>query len=59
MDRAGVPIDSKLRKVENIFFPKDIRKIPDLDTTAEKLLSAQVVLPNANTLGGDGVDGQA
>ena len=29
MDRAGVPTNSELRKVENIFFPEDIREIPD------------------------------
>ena len=27
MDRATVPADSDLRKIENIFFPEDIRKI--------------------------------
>ena len=37
MDRAGVPADSELRRVENIFFPEDIR---DSDTTVKKLLSA-------------------
>ena len=26
MDWAGVPADSKLRRLENIFFPEDIRK---------------------------------
>jgi len=29
MDRAGVPADFELRRVENIFFPEDIREIPD------------------------------
>ena len=29
LDRAAVPADSDLRKVENIFFPEDIREIPD------------------------------
>ena len=29
MDRAGVPVDSEIRRVENIFFPKDIQEIPD------------------------------
>ena len=28
-DRAAVPADSDLRKAENIFFPEDIREIPD------------------------------
>ena len=27
MDRATVPADSDLRKIENIFFPEDIREI--------------------------------
>ena len=29
LDRAAVPADSDLRKVENIFFPEDILEIPD------------------------------
>ena len=28
MDRAAVPADSDLRKIENIFFPEDICEIP-------------------------------
>ena len=28
LNRAGVPADSKLRRAENIFFPKDIREVP-------------------------------
>ena len=52
MDRARVPVDSELRRVENIFFPEDILEIPESDTVAEKLISAQIVLPNANPLGG-------
>jgi len=28
LDRAAVPTDSDLRKIENIFFLEDIRKIP-------------------------------
>ena len=28
MDRAAVPADSNLRKIENIFFPEDIGEIP-------------------------------
>ena len=35
MDRAGVPIDSELRKADNIFFPKDIREIPESDLPPE------------------------
>ena len=29
LDRAAVPADSDLRKIENIFFPEDIREILD------------------------------
>ena len=28
MDRAAVPANSDLRKIENIFFPENIREIP-------------------------------
>ena len=42
-----------------MFFLEDIQEIPDTDTPAEKLLSAQAALPDTNTLGGEGVDGQA
>ena len=31
LDWAAVPADSDLRRIENIFFPKDIRKIPTSD----------------------------
>ena len=37
LDRAAVPADSDLRKVENIFFPKDIREIPDAVSPEEPL----------------------
>ena len=37
LDRAAVPTDSDLRKVENIFFPEDIREIPDAVTPEEPL----------------------
>ncbi|XP_050259821.1 uncharacterized protein LOC126704871 [Quercus robur] len=37
LDRAAVPADSDLRKVENIFFPEDIREIPDLVPPEEPL----------------------
>ena len=33
LDRATVPTDSDLRKTENIFFPEDVREIPDEDAT--------------------------
>ena len=28
LDRVAIPADSDLRKIENIFFPEDIREIP-------------------------------
>ena len=37
LDRAAVPADSDLRKAENIFFPKDIREIPDSAAPKEPL----------------------
>ena len=37
LDRAAVPADSDLRKTENIFFPEDVREIPDEVATEEPL----------------------
>ena len=37
LDRVAVPADSDLLKVENIFFPEDIREIPDLAPPEEPL----------------------
>ena len=45
MDRAGVPANSELRRVENIFFPEDIREIPDAVPLPEQLLTTQALLP--------------
>ena len=58
MDRAGVPTDFELRKIESIFFLEDIREILDLDPP-KKLLSAQAAVPNPSVLGGEGVDKKA
>ena len=30
MDRVGVPTDSELRRLENIFFPEDIRETTNI-----------------------------
>jgi len=35
MDRGGVPADSELRRVENVFFSKDIREILESDPFSE------------------------
>ena len=39
LDRAAVPADSDLWKAENIFFPEDIREIPDVVAPEEPLLT--------------------
>ena len=41
LDRAAVPADFDLRKIENIFFPEDIREIPG-SVPPEEPLSAKV-----------------
>ena len=46
MDRAAVPADSDLRKIENIFFPEDIRKIPGL-VPPEEPVSAKAITSNS------------
>ena len=58
MDRAGVPADSELRRIENIFFPEDIREIPDSDPP-KKLLSAPTAVPDPIVSEGKGVDEEA
>ena len=51
LDRAAVPADSDLRKVENIFFPEDIREIPALDPAKEpvsaKATTSDSLVPEA------------
>ena len=47
MDRAEVPADSKLRRVESIFFPVDIQEIPDTVPSTEQLPSTQTSLADA------------
>lgn len=37
LDRAAVPADSDLRKAENVFFPEDIREVPDEVASTEHL----------------------
>ena len=45
LDRVAVPADSNLQKVENIFFPEDIREIPD-SVPPEEPLSAKASTSN-------------
>ena len=44
LDRAAVPADSDLRRIENIFFPKDIREIPGSDPLEEPPFAPTTVL---------------
>ena len=46
LDRAVVPADSDLRKIENIFFLKDIRKIPS-SVPPKEPVSAKVTTSNS------------
>ena len=46
LDRATVSADSNLRKIENIFFPKDIREIPG-SVPPEEPLFARVTTLNS------------
>ena len=59
MDRAGVPADSKLRRAKNIFFPKDIREIPESDSPPEQLLTNQAPLLDVEVSKGAGVAKEA
>ena len=51
LDRAAVLADSDLRKAENIFFPEDVREIPDEVATEEplpmKALTSDSAMPEA------------
>ena len=47
MDRARVPIDSELRRIENTFFPKEIQEISDMVPPPKRLLTSQAPSPNA------------
>ena len=46
LDRAAVPANSDLQKVENIFFPEDIREIPD-SVPPEKPLPAKASISDS------------
>ena len=47
MDRAGVLANSELRRVESIFFPVEIREIPDTIPPTEQLPPTQTPLIDA------------
>ena len=57
MYRAGVPTDFEFRRIENIFFPEDIREIPNSDP--EKLISAPTAILDSVVPEGKGVDEEA
>ena len=59
MDRAGVPADSELRRVENIFFPEDIREILNMVPPTEQLLTTQAPPPDGEVSKGAGTDEEA
>ena len=46
LDRAAVPANSDLRKIENIFFPEDIHKIPS-SVPPKESLSTRVTTPDS------------
>ena len=59
MDRAGVPVDSELRRAENIFLLEDIWEIPESDPPLKQLLSTQAPHPDAEIPEGAGVGKEA
>ena len=59
MDRARVPTNSELRRAKNIFFPEDIREIPDTVPPTEQLPTTQAPPPDAEVSKGAGVDEEA
>ena len=58
IDRARVPANSELKRIENIFFPKDIREIL-YSNPPEKLISAQTIVPDPVIPEGKGADEEA
>ena len=54
MDRAGVFVDSELRRSESIFFLVDIQEIPDTVPFTEQLLPTQTPFIDAEVLKGAG-----
>ena len=58
MDWAAVLANFELRRLENIFFPEDIREIPDSDPLKE-LPFAPTTVPNFIVPEGKGVDEEA
>ena len=59
MDRAGVLVDSELRRAKNIFFPKDIREILDMVPPIEQLPTTKTPLADAEVSKGARVGKEA
>ena len=59
MDRARVPVDSELRRIENIFFPKEIQEILDMVPPPKRLPTSQAPSPNAEVSKGAKVGKEA
>ena len=59
MDRAGVLVDSELRRAKNIFFPEDIREILDMVPPIKQLPTTQTPLTDAEVSKGAGVGNEA
>ena len=59
MDRAGVLADFEPRRVENIFFPEDIREILNMVLATEQLLTTQAPPPDGEVSKGVGADEEA
>ena len=58
MDRAAIPVDFELRRIENIFFPENIREISGSDPPEEPS-SASTTIPNSIVPEGKRVDEEA
>ena len=56
MDWTDVPADSELRRLENIFFPEDIRETTNTVFLAGEPLTIQALPPNSEVSKGVGVD---
>ena len=59
LNRAGVPTDSELRRVKNIFFLEDIREIPDMVPPPEQLPTILAPPSNAEFPKGAGLGKKA
>ena len=54
--RSDVPADSELRRLENIFFPEDIRETTNTVSPVREPLTIQALPPNSEVSKGPRVD---